>query len=141
FPPKPPGEQALHRILTDSSSAMQSDKFVESGCAVCGHLTPLSELTQLDCFEGSLDHLVKEGVTRKECTLSTDPIEELAGPVLADGCSHICLQCEPSVLKRAVPRHALENYGWLGVVPPQLQGLTYAKGVMIARVRHNRCVV
>lgn len=98
-------------------------------------------MTPLDQFEGSLQHLNGEGVTRKERFRSSDPIVELPGPVLADGCTRICVECEEPVLKKLIPRDALANYNWVGIVPPQLQGLTYAEGVLIARVRHNRCVI
>ncbi|KAJ7085019.1 hypothetical protein C8R43DRAFT_1082776, partial [Mycena crocata] len=141
FPPKPADEKTLHRILTESSQSVQPDRFVEAGCAVCGRLTPKTELTPLDQFKGSLDHLRGEGVTRRERFASSDPIEELPGPILADGCTHICVECEMLVLRNLIPRNALANNNWVGVVPPQLQGLTYAEGVMIARVRHNRCVI
>ncbi|KAJ7123843.1 hypothetical protein C8R43DRAFT_1098972 [Mycena crocata] len=141
FPPKPADELTLHRILTKSSESVQPDHFIEAGCAVCGQLTPMSDLTPLDEFQGSLDHLRGEGVTRRERFTSSDPIEELPGPVLADGCTQICVECEVLVLRNLIPRNALANHNWVGIVPPQLQGLTYAEGVMIARVRHNRCVI
>ncbi|KAJ6481222.1 hypothetical protein C8R47DRAFT_982585, partial [Mycena vitilis] len=141
FPPRPNSDYALHRILTNASKAVQPSRFIEAGCAVCGRLTPMTELTLLTEFEGSLDHLRGEGVTRKERFSSADPIVELPGKILADGCTHICVSCEVPVLKRKIPLEALANYNWVGVVPPQLQGLTYAEGVMIARIRHNRCVI
>ncbi|KAJ6522520.1 hypothetical protein DFH09DRAFT_938335, partial [Mycena vulgaris] len=40
-----------------------------------------------------------------------------------------------------LPKTALLQYHWVGDVPSQFQDLTYAEGIMIARVRHNRCVV
>lgn len=141
FPPRPARKDTLHRIITNSSESVQADRFLGAGCAVCGRLTPQVELTPLDQFDGSLEHLRLEVVTRKERFSSSDPIEELPGPVLADGCTHICIACEVPILKKVIPRDALANYNWVGMVPPQLQGLTYAEGVMIARVRHNRCVM
>ena len=36
---------------------------------------------------------------------------------------------------------ALANDLWIGNVPEELQGLTYAEKLLIARVRHNRCVI
>ncbi|KAJ7740539.1 hypothetical protein B0H16DRAFT_1267217, partial [Mycena metata] len=55
FPPSPASEEALHRILTLSSEAVQPDRFLEAGCAVCGRLTSLHELTRLSTFAGNLD--------------------------------------------------------------------------------------
>ncbi|KAJ7697108.1 hypothetical protein B0H16DRAFT_1246629, partial [Mycena metata] len=54
FPPSPASEDTLHRILTNSSKAVQPDRFLESGCAVCGRLTPVKELTKLASFRGNL---------------------------------------------------------------------------------------
>ncbi|KAJ7147193.1 hypothetical protein C8R43DRAFT_1088687 [Mycena crocata] len=134
FPPQPPSEDTVHRILTNSSSAFLPEQFEEAGCTVCGRLTRLKELTDLDGFNCDLDHLWLPGVTRKERFSTDDPIESLSGPILADGCSSICIECK-------IPINSLANYNWVGVVLPQLQGLSYAEGVMIARVRHNRCVI
>ncbi|KAJ7122696.1 hypothetical protein C8R43DRAFT_1090749 [Mycena crocata] len=100
FPPRPNSSKTIHRILTASSEAVLPPRFMEAGCAVCGRLTPLAELTSLVDFEGTLDHL-----------------------------------------QGKIPNDALANHNWVGIVPPQLQGLTYAEGVMIARIRHNRCVI
>ncbi|KAJ7149837.1 hypothetical protein C8R43DRAFT_825666, partial [Mycena crocata] len=141
FPPAPASDETLHRILTASSKAVQPDRFLEAGCAVCGRLTPLAELTELSKFKGNLSHLKGDNVTRKERFQSSDPVEQLDGPVLADGCNHICVECEIPVNKGAIPRFALANFGWVGIIPPQLQDLTYAECMMIAKVRHNRCVI
>jgi hypothetical protein len=35
----------------------------------------------------------------------------------------------------------LANGLWLGAVPPQLQGLSFAEQLLISRVRRNRCIV
>jgi hypothetical protein len=141
FPPHPASDVLVHRILTASSTAVQPIQFVEDGCTVCGCLTPLYNLTPLSEYEGNLDCLHAQGVTRKERFLSSDPIEDLLRPVLADGCSHICVDCEIALTKKSVPRHALVNHNWIGQVPPQLQDLRYTEKMMIARVRHNRCVI
>ncbi|KAJ7784231.1 hypothetical protein B0H16DRAFT_1296331, partial [Mycena metata] len=141
FPPKPACNETLHRILTGSSESVQPNQFLEAGCAVCGRLTPLTELTSLTQFKGSLEHLIMEGATRKQRHCASDPIIQLPGPILAEGCRHICVTCEVPVLKKCIPVDAMANFNWVGVVPPQPQGLTYAEGVMIARIRHNRCVI
>jgi hypothetical protein len=141
FPPRPSSERMLHRILTNSANTVQPSQFIEAGCAVCGRLTPQTELTPLKDFAGSLGHLQGEGVTRKERFQTSDAIEELPGPILADGCTDICVLCEVFISRGKIPLDALANHNWVGPVPPQLQGLTYAEGVMIARIRHNRCVI
>ncbi|KAJ6540675.1 hypothetical protein B0H19DRAFT_959556, partial [Mycena capillaripes] len=113
----------------------------EAGCAVCGCLVPLKKLTLLEKYEGSLALLIGPGVTRKERFRPSDPIEELDGPVLAEGCSHICVECETFLNNGIVPKNALARDNWIGPIPEELKDLTYAEGIMIARARHNRCVV
>ena len=78
---------------------------------------------------------------RKECTSVEDLIEEIPGPVLDNACSHVCNYCVSSLSKGHTPHLAQENDMWIGTVPEQLRGLTYAKKLLVARVRHNRCVV
>ncbi|KAJ6512499.1 hypothetical protein C8R45DRAFT_813446, partial [Mycena sanguinolenta] len=141
FPPEPLADKDLHRILTNSAKAVQTNHFIESGCAVCGRLTPVSQLTLLSEFRPPLDCLKVKGVTRQPRHLSAEPITEIEGPVLAEGCDAVCVECEGSLLKGKIPKFALANHGWLGAVPPQLAGLSYAEQVMIAKVRHNRCVM
>ncbi|KAJ6534303.1 hypothetical protein B0H19DRAFT_851249, partial [Mycena capillaripes] len=140
-PPEPLNEQELHRILTGCSNAFLPEQFVEAGCAVCGMLCPSTKLTLLADFPGSLDILCAQGVTRKQRFHSNDPIEECEGPVLADGCRHLCVECEHALATSSIPKNALAKHCWLGAVPPELQDLTYAERVMIAKVRHNRCVI
>ncbi|KAJ6487818.1 hypothetical protein C8R45DRAFT_827490 [Mycena sanguinolenta] len=45
------------------------------------------------------------------------------------------------MLKKKIPKFALANHAWIGPVPEQLRDLSYAEQVMIAKVRHNRCVM
>ncbi|KAJ7888215.1 hypothetical protein B0H13DRAFT_1888530 [Mycena leptocephala] len=60
------------------------------------------------------------GVTRRERRTGSDPIEELNGPL---------------------PFRSLANFTWIGRAPWQLQDLSFADKRLVARVRHNRCVV
>jgi hypothetical protein len=43
--------------------------------------------------------------------------------------------------KKKVPTLALANGLWLGKIPEELQDLRYAEQLLIARVRHNRCII
>ena len=56
-------------------------------------------------------------------------------------CHSICKECDKALTKGQTPLLALANNLWIGNVPTELQGLTYAEQLLIARVRHNRCVV
>ena len=40
-----------------------------------------------------------------------------------------------------MPTLALANGLWVGQIPDELKDLTYAEQLLIARVRHNRCIV
>ena len=40
-----------------------------------------------------------------------------------------------------MPSLALANNLWVGEIPDELQDLTYAEQLLIARVCHNRCIV
>ncbi|KAJ7131997.1 hypothetical protein C8R46DRAFT_924021, partial [Mycena filopes] len=141
FPPDPLSNTDVHRILTGIGNAFLPDRFLEAGCAVCGTLYPLSKLTLLADFPGPLTCLEAPGVTRMERFEVEDPIEEIPGPVLAESCSHLCVECEAALVRDKVPDNALAKHCWIGSIPEELSGLTYAEGVMIARVRHNRCVM
>ncbi|KAJ7085288.1 hypothetical protein C8R44DRAFT_752888 [Mycena epipterygia] len=102
--------------------------FVERGCAVCGWLVNAQKLTSLSEYKGSLELLVQNGVTRKERFQREDPIEEYEGPILAENCTDICVDCETYLNNRVVPKFALCRHNWVGPVPVQLQGLQVNSG-------------
>ncbi|KAJ7133234.1 hypothetical protein C8R44DRAFT_611372 [Mycena epipterygia] len=79
--------------------------------------------------------LNRPGVTRKERFSEDDPIEEL------DDCSSVCVDCEERLRKNVLPLFSLANEIWIGEVPCQLRDLSFAEKMLIAKVRHNRCVV
>ena len=143
FPPSPPSPKLLHTIATGFCKATSPSKFEESGCAVCGSLTPITNLLDISEVNCNFDILNREGcgITRKERKKSTDPIEEIKGPVMDDKCKYVCKSCYYALNKNQSPSLALANNLWIGNVPEELQGLTYAERLLIARVRHNRCVI
>jgi len=83
FPPKPLSRRDADIIIRKHCRTMRPAAFVESGCAVCGCLVSGKLVTPLSKYEGILALLIRAGVTRNERSSSTDPIEELEGPVLA----------------------------------------------------------
>ncbi|KAJ7131532.1 hypothetical protein C8R43DRAFT_1089898 [Mycena crocata] len=141
FPPRPLSTKETHNILTSYCNTINPRNFMEKGCAVCGYLVPIKQLTRLSEFKGDLSLLERNGVTRKERFDLSEPIEELSGPILAEGCNRICVECETALSNRVVPKLALARHNWVGVVPDALKDLTFAEGLMIAKIRHNRCVV
>ncbi|KAF7983526.1 hypothetical protein HWV62_21078 [Athelia sp. TMB] len=142
FPPRPPTDREREEIIRNFCDAQLPEEFEEVGCAVCGQLVKRSVSESLEDvnFDEALLHGIP-GSTRKERTRSSQPIEETEGPILARSCTHICNDCLGFLEKDRVPMNALANGLWLGDVPAALQGITYAEKVLIARARHNRCVV
>jgi hypothetical protein len=82
-----------------------------------------------------------ESITRKERKTEIDPVECLDGPIVEPSLRHICPRCHKSLTSGKVPKISLANGMWLGHVPPELTDLTFAEQLLVARVRHNRCLV
>jgi len=143
FPPLPPSLQLQETVIQDWCTASLPKNIKESGCAVCGQLIPFKYLLKLSTTNCNLQILSRKGsgITRKERTSDSSPIEELNGPVLDSTCEYVCISCENSLKKGLTPKYALAKGVWLGCVPPQLQNLTFAEKLLIARVRHNKCIV
>ncbi|TFK52746.1 hypothetical protein OE88DRAFT_1627160, partial [Heliocybe sulcata] len=143
FPPKPASKKLLQEIIHNFVSAQKPTLLEESGCAVCGVLCPVSVMDDIHNYQHQMHLLTISGklVTRKERFKSSDPIESIPGPVLAHNKGHLCPECAISLQKGQAPFQALANGLWLGNVPKELQDLTLAEKFMVAKVRHNRCVV
>ena len=65
FPPSPPSTKLQHTIISEFCKDTTSTKFTETGCAVCGQLTSMSDLKKLDDVNLNLDILIQPGVTQK----------------------------------------------------------------------------
>jgi hypothetical protein len=141
FPPLPPSEKLQHTIISDFCNNTAPNKFIESGCAVCGRLTLLTELQKLSDLNLDLSILIQSDITQQERHFIKDPITEIEGPVLDKDLDMICKTCHKSVSKGKVPLMALANGKWLGEVPPQLANLSFAEQLLVARIRHNRCLI
>jgi hypothetical protein len=63
---------------------------------------------------------------------------KLDGPILADGCDQICIDCEAKLIAGGTPTHSLANQLWIGELPWQLKDLTWAEKMMIATKETNR---
>jgi hypothetical protein len=140
FPPNPPSTELCKSIISDFCADTSPEVFEEAGCAICGKLTPICEMEEISEVE-NINLLKIDGVTRKARCKSSDPVRELRGPVLAPGCSRACPTCAEFLEKKKMPTLALANGLWIGEIPDELQDLTYAEQLLIARVRHNRCIV
>jgi hypothetical protein len=141
FPPEALTRDMQLDILTNACKEMNPSRFTESGCAVCGKLTPISELSDLASMSLNLDVLKRRHVTRVERYKVFDKMTNLTGPVLAKDLDKICSKCIKPLSKGKMPLMSLANGLWVGEVPPQLMNLSFAEQLLIARVRHNRCIV
>jgi len=137
FPPAPVDSELGHKIIASSCQKMSRSFIEESGCAVCGELTPLNATSKLKSVRNLLHVLINPGVTRKERKDATSPIQEFSGPVLDYQCNKICDQCRKAIRQNKIPRLALANNLWIGNVPDELKCLRFVEKILIARVRHT----
>jgi hypothetical protein len=81
------GFHLLHLyIVSDFCADTSPDVFEETGCAVCGKLTPICTMEELSEIE-NVSLLKADGVTRKARLKGSDPVKELRGPILAPACN------------------------------------------------------
>jgi hypothetical protein len=141
FPPKPPSKKLIHKIISGFCEDTHPSKLIESGCAVCGQLTKLSDMLKRSDTSSNLEPLIREEVSRIERKSEHDEIKEITGPVIDDDCTYLCKSCNKSLEKGKIPANALCNGFWLGKIPDELACLTYVEQLLISRVRHNRCII
>ena len=141
FPPVPPKNKLLHKIITGFCADTHPSQFEEAGCAVCGILISKKNLIVLKDVQCSFDSLIRSGVTRIERTSESEEHKEFKGPIIDSECNHVCQACLKHLEKGISPPMALANGLWLGKVPSELTGLTFVEKILISRVRHNRCIV
>ncbi len=141
FPPNAPTPRLQHKIISGACMEMSPDVFQEAGCMICGRLTPLVDLIDLVGLNLDFNILVRQDVTRKERQNLNEPISQLDGPAVDSDLSKICRSCHGPLSKGKVPLHALANGNWIGKVPKELTDLSFAEQLLVARVRHNRCIV
>ena len=141
FPPPPLSNKLAEKII--NGFCAESDPLIlqEAGCSVCGCLCRISDLLPLDNYKGLLNILIVKGITRQERKSDLDTIEDINGPILDNKCSHICFFCAESIQQHTIPLNSLANSLWIGDIPSQLQNLSFAERMMIARIRHNKCLL
>jgi hypothetical protein len=139
FPPAPPSAELCQSIVSNFCADTSPDVFEETGCVVCGKLTPIYEMEEHSEVE-NISLLQVDGITTKVRCKSSDPVRELKGPVLAPSCSKVCFICIESLNKKRCQFWLLQMVFGLEI-PDELQNLTYAEQLLIAKVCHNRCIV
>ncbi|KAJ6449208.1 hypothetical protein C8R45DRAFT_849867 [Mycena sanguinolenta] len=141
FPPAPASKELQLQILKGMSECFLPSNFEEVGCTVCGLLVSKSMATVKEELMVEWDLLCRPAVTRKARSSQNECVTEEEGPVLDKSASHVCVKCEGSLRRHTIPAHALVNHLWIGEVPWQLRELKFAEQMLIAKVRHNRCVM
>ncbi|KAH7904852.1 hypothetical protein BJ138DRAFT_1138441 [Hygrophoropsis aurantiaca] len=144
FPPKPPTAAHRKKIIRQFCEESSALRLEETGCAVCGSLARLETTKSIDILDDSMLQLLKpamNGLTRQTRSSSDEPICDMPGPVIDSKCSRACISCVDILQRGKTPTLALANGIWLGDVPPELTDLSYVEKLLIARVRHNRCIV
>ena len=137
FPPDPADASLANAILSNACKKMQPKYLQEGGCAVCGELKPVRELSRLKGIKNILSVLEAPGVTRVERKTPSSLVKGYAGPVLDHACSQVCEGCRATIRKNKVPRLALANNLWIGKVPEALKNLRYVEKILVAKVRHT----
>lgn len=141
FPPPPLPFEDETEIIRDFCKDIAPSRFQESGCAVCGQLTPETNLVPLSTTNCSLEPLIEPGLVRLERRCGRQPILYDNGPVMEKTLSNVCVGCLADLDKGRRPLNALANGLWVGAVPNELANLTFVEQLLVARVRTNRCVV
>ena len=141
FPPSPPSNHLMHKIITGFCNDTHPSKFEEAGCAICGQLVVMSDLIELANVKCSLDPLVHVGMTRLPRKSAEDPIEEIQGLILDKNCKHACCNCISYIENKTMPPTALANGFWVGDVPKVLSDLTFVERLLVSHVRSNRCII
>ncbi|KAJ3819328.1 hypothetical protein F5880DRAFT_1489869, partial [Lentinula raphanica] len=142
YPPPPLTQVKINEVITQWNDEFASSKFEEGGCAVCGQLTPMYQLSSLNHMANYLSVLETNGITRKCRKSLQDPIEEEQGPVLDNTAGNrVCNTCRAALRKGSVPKISLAQGLWLGNIPDELRDLRFYEKMLISRVQHTRCFV
>ena len=107
FPPASLSESLQHQVISGFCKDTAPNVFQEAGCAVCGRLTPLTELQKLSDLNLDLSILYQTGITQKERYSIENILEDIHGPILEENLDNICSTCYNSVSKGKLPQLAL----------------------------------
>lgn len=96
-------------IISDFVEDSSFANLKEEGCAICGCLTRVVDLTLLKDTSINLDILCVPDVTRKCRESLSQNISSLPGLVLATNCDKACFTCLTALHKNKMSRIALAN--------------------------------
>lgn len=137
WPPEPQIDRSKEQIVREFCNRQDHMNIEEIACAVCAQLTLKFDAIKIDLSRYSDILFSPAAGSRKERKIISEPICELDGPLLANSDGYVCCDCHSLVIKRKTLMLSLANNMWLGDVPAQLQGLSYAETMLVTRVRHN----
>lgn len=103
FPPAPLCEKVTYQVISNFCNDTQSELLQEAGCAVCGRLVPIIQMSKLSAVKNLLHILDIKGVTRKERKKTTDEITEKEGPVLNNHSDCVCDTCRCLLRNNKMP--------------------------------------
>ncbi|KAF7796802.1 hypothetical protein EIP86_007986 [Pleurotus ostreatoroseus] len=145
FPPRPVDLCELADIAAEWVLDCQSASLREGPCAVCASLVSVIDRTEMtledECLQLLFEH--EQQVVAWQCQdLPGSQVLCKAAVNEADGTAWVCKACYNALKKHShLPRNALANGLWIGEVPVELSSLNLFEKYMIARYRHNVCVV
>ena len=134
FPPDSPSNSLIESIIKGFCNDTTPDKFIEAGCAVCGKLSPINDMVLLDEMSYDLSVISPGDIGRCERLHESESVIPLKGPILAEGCDHVCQTCQCFLKKNKMPPESLASFFWIGSIPSVLQNLTFAEKMLILRI-------
>ncbi|PVG02887.1 hypothetical protein CPB86DRAFT_696254, partial [Serendipita vermifera] len=148
FPPTPlPSDQKL-RILNSAIDGFSEHALQEVICSVCARLSPKSSALTYSLSDPRLIVLCRDNshITRIERLHANEAICQVVGPILhssahQSGFAVVCSECNHSLLQSRIPKSSLANGNWIGDIPSCLMELNFIEKLLVAKYRHNVCVV
>ena len=116
FPPLPPADVLSQEIIADLCACSSPDCLEEAGCAICGQLVCMSQLSKLKSIKNLLH-------------------------VLDYHCSQVCDHFHQSLWKGKAPHNSLSTGLWLGEVLEELLYLSYVEKMLVTHVHINSLFV
>jgi hypothetical protein len=148
FPPPPLNKKQKAKIAAEYVSDLTPENIKEAPCGVCARLTTFSLLPDHLYPSPMFDVLRNELLESRIKELNSTQESMFDNPLLCaeafgstTKCMAVCSNCAADLQSSRVPRLSIANGLWLGNVPRELQRLNFAEKMLIARYRHNTCLV
>ncbi|KAJ3552729.1 hypothetical protein NM688_g3999 [Phlebia brevispora] len=147
FPPTPHSPRALSTFVRRWTEVLHAEDWIERPCAVCAQLKQQTLLAPVSiddpCMELLYEHATRVTFSDDGCSLPAAR-RILCQPAIDWHAreAQVCNTCRYSLTKRKlIPTISLANGLWLGDPPPEVLSLSFVEKLIVARYRHNVCVV